>query len=79
MKMNVMMTDRKITGKESITTPAGTFDCYILTYKMDTKMALNISTSGKQWLAPKVGIVRDEVYNKSGKLTSYSELTAFHQ
>tara|TARA_R100000935_G_C2835349_1_gene167765 strand:+ start:1297 stop:1980 length:684 start_codon:yes stop_codon:yes gene_type:complete len=77
MKMNISMKDRSITGKESITTPAGTFDCVVITYTSEFKMGMTRSGTAKQWLSKGVGMVKQEDYNGSGKLTSSSLLTAF--
>lgn len=77
MNMNVEMTDRKVVDRESITTPAGTYDCFVLTYTTKVKMGMARSFSGKQWIAAGVGMVKQEDYNKKGKVTSSSVLTAF--
>ncbi len=76
MTMTVNITDRKVESKETITTPAGSFDCYKIVYTVDTKMLMNMKSSGVDYIAEGVGMVRNETYNKSGKLTGYSELTS---
>lgn len=75
INMKVSITDRKIEAKEEITTPAGTFNCMILTHKIKTKMVVNIKGSAKEWYAENVGLVKSESYNKRGKLTGSSVLT----
>jgi hypothetical protein len=80
MNMNVMITERKVVAKESITTPAGTFDTYKITSKATFKNKFGVSMtfefSNVEWLAPKVGVVKTESYNaKNGKLNGYSILT----
>lgn len=77
MSMNVLLTDRTVEGMETITTSAGTFECYIITYTSDIKMGINRTGTAKQWLAKGVGMVKQEDYNKKGKLTGSSELTMF--
>lgn len=77
MKMTVEMNNRKVTGKENVTTPAGTFDCFVITYDVKMKMGFNMQSSSKQWIAAGVGLVKQEDYNKRGKVTSSSVLTAF--
>ncbi|MEQ8302015.1 MAG: hypothetical protein RIB47_01395 [Cyclobacteriaceae bacterium] len=78
MRMTVNITDRKVVGKESITTPAGTFECFKITSKsnINTKMGIgmNFEFTTTEWLAPKVAIVRSESY-KGGKLQGYTQLT----
>ena len=76
MTMNINVTDRVVGESESITTPAGTFDCITLTQNVATKMVVNIKASSKAWLAENIGTVRSESYNKKGKLTGYSVLTS---
>ncbi|MEQ9166431.1 MAG: hypothetical protein RLO12_09235, partial [Fulvivirga sp.] len=66
MNMTVNITDRKVVAKESITTPAGTFECYKITSnstvntKMGIGMTFNFTTV--EWLAPKVAVVKSESY-----------------
>jgi hypothetical protein len=66
LTMNV--TDRKVEGKESVTTTAGTWDCFKITSKnkMNIKMAINIPTNieATEWYAPGFGVVKTE--NKGG-------------
>ncbi len=75
MNMTVLITDRKIEDKKSVTTPAGTFKCIGMSQNISTKMVVAMNYSSKEWYAEGVGMVRAESYNKSGKLMGYSELT----
>ena len=77
MKMTVNMTNRKVIAKESVTTPAGTFNCVVLTNDTEVKMGMNMSMSSKEWLAEGVGVVKSEEYDDKGKLISKSVLTKF--
>lgn len=78
INMQTVITERKVLAKETLTTPAGTFECYVLTQTMVLKsMAANQSRSSKQWIAEGVGVVKTEDYNKRGKLDGYSLLTSF--
>ena len=67
MKQNVNMvtSDRTVAAKESVTTTAGTWDCFKITYKskvtiktMGIGMPFNIE--GTEWFAPGFGIVKTE-------------------
>ncbi|MFS4468475.1 hypothetical protein [Maribacter sp. 2210JD10-5] len=79
MKIDVDMTDRKVEKKESVTTAAGTFDCYLITEKSTSKvMMANQETSNKVWLSEGVGMVKQESYGKNGKLMTRMELTKFN-
>ncbi len=75
LNMTVDITNRKVEAKEQISTPAGSFDCVILSQDISTKFLIKVQASSKEWYAENVGMVRSESYNKSGKLTGYSELT----
>jgi len=77
MSMTVLMTDRTVDGEETITTPAGSFECFVINYTSNIKMGMNRTGKAKQWLAKGVGMVKQEDYNKKGKLTGTSLLTEF--
>ncbi|HKP31370.1 MAG TPA: hypothetical protein VJT83_01535 [Chitinophagaceae bacterium] len=68
-KMDMNITDRKVQGKESITTTAGTWDCFKITSKskMNMKMGINIPMNFEttEWYAPGFGVVKTES-NKGG-------------
>lgn len=83
MTMNtstITIRDRTVAAQEDITTPAGTFPCYKITYVMNATMkTMGISRemvyTGTEWLSEGVGMVRNEQYDKKDKLSSYSVLT----
>ncbi|WP_203257806.1 TapB family protein [Hyunsoonleella ulvae] len=77
MKMTMDIINRTVDAKENITTPAGSFDCYALSYDSEVKMGIKTSFTIKEWIAEGVGVVKTESYNKKGKLMGYSELTSF--
>lgn len=78
INMSTVITDREVLGTESVTVPAGTFDCYVLTQTTRVKsMGANQSRTSKQWIAEGVGLVKSEDYNKKGKLAGTSILTSF--
>jgi len=67
--------NRKVVAKETITTPAGTFECWKITYDARLKASIapmNIGVpfnfKGTEWFAPHFGIVKTETHNKNGKL-----------
>ncbi len=77
MEMNVETLNRKVEKKESVTTPAGTFDCFVISSDTRTKMMMGGGTfPSRIWLSEGVGMVKQETYNKNGKLNGYSVLTA---
>ena len=76
MNNTVRVYNRKVTGTESKTTPAGTFDCVIIEEDTDgSVMGMKFTTHSKTWISKGAGMVRTESY-KNGKLESYSELTS---
>jgi hypothetical protein len=80
MTLSVMITDRKVEGKESITTPAGTFDCYKISSKSTTRSQMGIKMtfefSSTEWVAEKVGMIKSETFDKNGKPNGYTVLTS---
>lgn len=78
-RMNVEVTERKVESREKKETAAGTFDCIVLSQKVKTKMIVKVEASSKEWYSVDIGMVRSESYNKKGKMTAYSELTALNR
>lgn len=74
--MQIEITNRKVVANESMTTPAGTFDCVVVTQDINTKMVVGIKASSKTWYAKGVGTVRSESFNKNGKRMGYEVLTS---
>lgn len=77
MKMYVKITNRKVVSQESVTVPAGTFDCLKITYDIETKAMAKISASAAQWMAKGPGLIKSETYDKKGKIASSQLLTEF--
>ncbi len=75
MTMKYEMTNRKVEALEKITTPAGTFECYKITYDFEFKMMVKKKSKVVLWMAKDIGMVRSENYSAKGKLENYSELT----
>lgn len=68
--VEIDITERKVEGKESVTTPAGTWECYKITSnnKITSRIAgigIPIKLSVTEWFAPGFGIVKTE--SKTGK------------
>ncbi len=77
MNMTVDMTNRNVEKKENISTPAGTYDCYVLYSENRSKMMMaNQVYPSRVWLAEGVGMVKQETYKKNGDLMSSTLLTA---
>ena len=77
MQLQVNITNRQVEGKEPVTTQAGTFDCFVITYTTEFYMGMSRQSSSKQWIAEGVGMVKQEDYDNKGRVASSSVLTAF--
>lgn len=68
--------DRRVTGRETVTTPAGTFDCYVVEETMTAKaMMVNEKTRQVSWYARGIGLVKQQTWEKK-KLMETTVLTA---
>jgi hypothetical protein len=77
MTMAVSITNRKVEAIENVTTPAGTFECYKISYDIATKMMMiNVKMKGIEWYAKSVGLVKSESYSKDAKLQGSTVLAA---
>lgn len=76
MSIDIKITNRKVEAQESITTPAGTFNCMKITYNVATKMMFSFDTNVTEWIAPNVGTVKNETYDSKGKKLGYSILNS---
>lgn len=80
MQMNFKITERKVEAIESITTPAGTFECYKLTQTTNMKMLfINKTFTSIDWISDNIGSVRSEMYDSKGSLESYRILSNINQ
>lgn len=66
--------DRKIESEESITTPAGTFNCMKITF-ITTNEKGNNAIKSAMWYAKDSGLVKSENYKDDGKLIGRQVLT----
>jgi hypothetical protein len=78
MKMEVNITDRKVEGKEMVTTPAGTFDCYKISYNTSSKMMIaKMNYFSIEYLSENSGAVKTETYKSNGNLVGYTLITQY--
>ena len=75
MNVTIKIFNRNVEAIETITTPAGTFECYKITEETEVKTMIGFTTKSISWFNKEVGTVRTESYNKNGKFMGYSELT----
>lgn len=72
--ISVDITNRKVDGKESVTTTAGTWECFRITYhsKVNIKMLINIPINADvtEWYAPGFGVVKSEAKGSKTEITA---------
>lgn len=79
MSLQYKVTNRKVAGKEKVTTAGGTWDCFKITYNMSLSMkmmGMNIPMEmvATEWFAPGFGVVKTES-SKDGKPAGHMEIT----
>lgn len=63
--------ERKITGSEKLQTPAGTFDCFVMEETITSKAMMQKDIEKNiSWYAYGIGLVKEETYDKKGRLVS---------
>ena len=73
------ITENEIVDREEVTTPAGTFKCYVLKQTSEGRvMGIKSETTQKIWYARGIGMVKQETSSK-GKLLSSSVLTSIQK
>lgn len=77
MTIRQKVTNRKVEGTETITTPAGTFECVKLTQTTEMKMMVTKKFKTVSWYAVGIGMVKSETYDKKGRLQGSTVMTAF--
>ena len=71
--------ERKVLREETVTTPAGTFDCIVVTEHKTEKFSMyNRDTVSYTWYARGVGMVRHDTYKK-GKLQTSETLVSINE
>jgi hypothetical protein len=73
--VSVSITERKVTGKESVTTPAGTWECFKISsnQKITIKIAgigIPIKANVIEWFAPGFGVVKTDTNGATTEITS---------
>ena len=79
MTLMVQITEQMVEAQESVTTPAGKYDCYKISQMVTSKVSIKIITRSHDWLCPGVGIIKNESYTTDGKLNSRMELIEFNR
>ncbi|MCS7035808.1 MAG: hypothetical protein RMJ33_04430 [Saprospiraceae bacterium] len=69
--------DRKVEAEETVSTPAGTFKCYKISYNFEYQLMGTRTSRNEVWYAPSVGTVKSVSYDNKGNVESRMELTKF--
>jgi len=74
-KLTMDITNRKVEGKEKITTPAGSWDCFKITSHSKIKMevmgiGVPVQTDQSEWFAPDFGVVKSSTKYGGTEITS---------
>ncbi|QJB33764.1 hypothetical protein HF324_21465 [Chitinophaga oryzae] len=73
--------NRKVMGKEKITTPAGSWNCFKISYNLSFKMqmlgnSVPMELTATEWFAPGFGVVKTISY-REGKEAGSTMITSF--
>ncbi len=75
-KSSVSVSNRKVTEEKDITVEAGTYHCFLVEEdQTNTVLGFDKKFKIKTWYAKNLGNIRQEVYDRKGKLISYQILT----
>ncbi|MCC6723225.1 MAG: hypothetical protein IT258_01855 [Saprospiraceae bacterium] len=75
MTIKLNISNRKVEGTETVTTPAGSFECVKMTQDTEMQSIFKMKTRTATWYAKGVGMVKTENYDKNGKVESSTVLT----
>lgn len=73
--ISMLTFDRKVMDQEKVTTPAGTWDCYRISYKTKTTIkmmgvGIPVNLDGTEWYAPGFGVVKSSSKHGTMLITS---------
>ena len=72
--VSVSVTERKVLGKESVTTPAGTWECFKISSRQKIVMKIGIGIPMRaevtEWFAPGFGVVKSDANGATTEITS---------
>ena len=78
MKYRTTVTERQVLRRETVTTPAGTFDCLVVReHKEERGPGINRTTTAETWYARGIGYVRHDTYDKNLRLETTEVLKKY--
>ena len=79
LTMKITVTEREVLRTETISTPAGTFDCVVVRErKVEKGMGRNRHTVADTWYARGIGMVRHDTYSPELELQTSEKLVSIH-
>jgi hypothetical protein len=76
MNRTFNVTERKVDAEENVTTPAGSFNCFRVSFVTTSKGGIGGGTTRSiMWYAKDVGLVKTENTSENGKLIGRQVLT----
>ncbi len=78
VNFTISFNDRNVIREETITTEAGTFDCYVIAFNMEMNMGYPYTISSRMWLSEGVGMVQQEDFDETGNLMNRIVLHSFN-
>lgn len=75
MSIIMEVKNRQVGDQETITTPAGTFDCIKISQDTEIRSLIKNTYRSTTWYAIGIGMVKSENYDKKGNLESSTVLT----
>lgn len=77
MRVAAEITNRKVESIEDVTTAAGNFNCYKFMGNINSvALGIKVKASSAEWYAKGIGTIKNESYDKNGKLESHMELVS---
>ena len=83
-EMQMDITNRKVEQQETLTSTAGSFDCFRISYDAMVKMKMMgigfpVHMHVIEWFSPKLARqIKSETYTKNGKLAGTTELVSIN-
>ncbi|PHR90402.1 MAG: hypothetical protein COA80_16375 [Leeuwenhoekiella sp.] len=70
--------ERRVVKKETVNTPAGTFECLVIESKTHFLPKSDKDGTSRQWFAPGIGLIKQVHYDENGTMTGMTLLTGIN-
>lgn len=75
MTISVEITNRRVTGMETVSTSVGDFECYVIEQDIQSNMGIiKVKSSTKEYWSPGNGHIKSVSYKSNGKMMGYEVL-----